>query len=108
MPSKDRINPKANEWMEREGVHSPPSTVTSPASSRASKNGKGPLRTMSAQVQRLASRLGTNPDELAAKIPEDTLRRTKFPVLEIENDDGTRTFKHDPGIEEGRRALLRR
>lgn len=62
---------------------------------------------MSGQVQRLARRIGADPDELAKKIPSDTLRRTKYPVIETVNADGTRSFRHDLGIEEGRRALHR-
>jgi hypothetical protein len=62
-------------------------------------------RDMSAQVQRLARRLGKTPEEIAAKIPAETLRRTKYPVIETVNPDGTRSFKHDWGIEEGRRHL---
>ena len=63
---------------------------------------------MSAQVQRLARRLGSDPDKLAQKIPADTLRRTQYPVLETVNEDGTRSFKHDTGIAEGRTSLLRK
>lgn len=100
MPSKDPINPKANAWMEREGVA--PSVPERPRATATAR------RAMSAQVQRLARRLGTSPDEIAAKIPPDTLRRTQYPVIETVNEDGTRSFKHDPGIEEGRRASLRR
>ena len=62
-------------------------------------------RVMSASVQRLAKRLGKNPDEL--EIDPDTLRRTKYPVIEIENEDGSIIYKDDPGIEEGPRALYR-
>jgi hypothetical protein len=62
---------------------------------------------MSGFVLRLAERLGKNPDELAARIPTDTLRRTKYPVLESE-EDGYRSFKHDPGIEDGGRTAMTR
>lgn len=63
---------------------------------------------MSAQVLRLAKRLGVDPDELASRIPADTLRRTKYPVIELVDEDGKRrTFKHNPGIEEGRQALTK-
>lgn len=60
---------------------------------------------MSAQVQRLARRLGKEPEEIAAKISPDTLRRTKYPVIETVNKDGTRSFRHDWGIEEAPRSL---
>jgi hypothetical protein len=62
---------------------------------------------MSGLVQRLARDLGKDPDELAAQIDPDTLRRTKYAVLQIRNDDGTTTFKHDPGIVEGRKSTHR-
>ena len=62
-------------------------------------------RKVSAAIQRLARRLGRDPDELAAQIPADTLRRTRFPVLEEVDEVGKRTFKHDPQIVEGRIAL---
>ena len=107
MPSRDRIDRKANEWMEREGLSSP-SSATSPASSPTSRHARAASRSMSAQVQRLSRRLGVDPDKLAAKYPPDTIRRTKFPVVETVNTDGTRSFRHPTGIEEGRRALLQR
>lgn len=68
---------------------------------------KGPVREMSAPLLRLARRTGKNPDVLAAEIPPDTLRRLKYAVLEQENEDGTRTWKHNPMIEEGRNAEVR-
>lgn len=88
MPSKDsyhRKHPEVNEWMQRS------------KSGIASRS-----RNVSAQLMRLAQRLGRDPDELAKKIPADTVRRTKYPVIEVVNDDGTRSFKHDIGIHEGR------
>jgi hypothetical protein len=53
-----------------------------------------PKQDMSATVQRLAKRLGVPADELAKTIPADTLRRTKFPVTEQDNEDGTTSFTH--------------
>lgn len=64
--------------------------------------GKKPARQMNQSVLRLADRLGVDADELAKRIPEDTLRRTKYPVIEHVNEDGTRSFDHDAGIHEGR------
>lgn len=95
MPGKDKINPKANEWMEREGI------ATKPIASK----GKSPERNQAAQVQRLARRQGKNPEELAAELPKDTLRRLKYPVLEHRTPDGKRVFKHDLGISDGPRSL---
>lgn len=103
MPSKDTHhaeNPQANEWMSRESVESSSSTPkTSLAASPVSAK-----RVMSAQILRLADRLGRDAETLAKKMPADTVRRTKYPVIEIVNPDGTRSYKHDPGIEEGRIA----
>lgn len=56
-------------------------------------------------ILRLAGRLGVDPDFLAERIPEDTIRRTKFPAIEIVNEDGTRSFRHDIDAGDGRRAL---
>lgn len=100
MSSRDPINPKANAWMEREGVKSS-------APERPPATASGASRAMSAQVQRLARRLGADPDELARRIPPDTLRRTKYAVIEEVLEDGSRTFRHDPGIEEARRSSVR-
>ena len=61
-------------------------------------------RQMSPQLMRLASRLEVDPDELATKIPADTIRRTKYPALEEILPDGSRLFKHDLGIHEGPRS----
>jgi hypothetical protein len=62
---------------------------------------------MSGQLQRLARRLGKSPDDLAAKIDADVIRRTKYPVIVEENPDGTITYR-DPKVptsfEEGREA----
>lgn len=98
MPSKDPVNTKANAWMS-----------SGPARRRATVSAdSGDRRRMSAQVQRLARRLGADPDELAQKIPPDTLRRTKYPVIETVHEDGSRSFKHDRGIESATRSLIHR
>lgn len=62
---------------------------------------------MSGIVQRLARALGKDPEELAKQIDPDTIRRTKFPVIEERLEDGKIVFKHDPGIIEARRASVR-
>jgi hypothetical protein len=108
MPSRDPINRKANAWMVREGLYDPErrSAITqAEVTGTGSRTGRHGL---SAQLQRLARRLGKDPDELAANIPADTLRRTKYPVLESVNPDGTRTFEHDVGVSDGPRSLIRR
>jgi len=96
MPSKDNFKRPPEEQLTRSGPGKPSATA-----------GTGRRRETSAQVLRLAQRMGTDPDELAARIDPDTLRRTKYPVIEIVNEDGTRTFKHDPQIAEGPRAERR-
>lgn len=53
-------------------------------------------RKMSAAVLKLAERLGSSPDELAAKIPEDTIRRTKYPSVAEKQPDGSIVYKHIP------------
>ena len=99
MPSRDKIDPEVNKWMGEQA----PSAPARPSETEPKRSG----REMSATVMRLARRLRSDPDELASKIPPDTLRRTKFPVIETVNEDGTRSFKHDLGIEERRRAEYR-
>lgn len=85
-------HPETNEWMGDKAPSVP-----------GRRTGTGTATETSAQVERLASRLGADPDELAKSIPADTLRRTKYPVVETVNADGTRSFKHDRGIEDGGR-----
>jgi hypothetical protein len=50
------------------------------------------------------------PEEIAAPeepvkrdIPEDTLRRLAYPVIETVTPDGFHHFKHDPGIRDDAR-----
>lgn len=98
-PSKDPINARANEWMTlnlEDRVK---------AIGETSRAGGKKRRAMSAQILRLASRLDVDPDELAKKIDPDTLRRTKYPVIETVDDEGKRSFRHDHQVEEGPRAL---
>ncbi len=103
MPSKDRIDPKLNEWLlDREKLSVTTHQEPGPTASKTEK------RAMSAQVLRLAKRTGKDPDAIAREIPAETLRKTKYPVIEVLNPDGTRTFRHDLGITDGPRALLSR
>jgi hypothetical protein len=53
-------------------------------------------RRISALALRLAARLRVDPDELAASWPEDTLRRTKYPVVEEPQEDGSVLYKQNP------------
>lgn len=99
LPSRDlhhKEHPETTQWMDSDQV--------------SSDQGRRPAtkqRAMSGQVQRLASRLHVDPDELAKKIPPDTLRRTKYAVIEQVQEDGSRIFRHDPQIESGVRAEVR-
>ena len=82
MPSKDPINAAANAWM----GDLAPKVV--------------PLegRQVSGFLLRLARRLGKDPDALAADIEPDTIRRTKYPVLERAEGE-RRLYEHDTGID---------
>ena len=53
-------------------------------------------RRMSALALRLASRLGVDPDAMVKEWPDDTLRRTKTPVVEEPQEDGSVLYKHNP------------
>lgn len=59
---------------------------------------------MSAAVQRLARQVGVSSEDLADRISDDTIRRTKYPVREQQLPDGTTLFENPSGIIEGRRA----
>jgi len=60
---------------------------------------------MAAPLLRLAHRLGRSPEELARRIPPDTIRRLKYPVKESPGEvPGSVRFEHDLGIEEGVRS----
>lgn len=92
MSGKDDFHekhPEANEWMEKD-----------------SKAKETPA--MSGLVQRLARSQGLESQELAERIPDDTIRRTKYPVIEKLLPDGSIRFEADPGIIEGPRALVHR
>lgn len=95
-PSTDTINPAANLWLRRDEsgrLHEIGPADSTAATSRTAKN--------AAHVQALAARLGRDAEEMAAKIPEDTLRRLKYPVLAHTNEDGSVSYTRDPGIVEG-------
>jgi hypothetical protein len=96
MPSKDPINLEANAWMESSDLERLRETA-SPGSTRATS----PTVKSAAHVQALAARLGRSEADLVAKIPEDTLRRLKYPVQSHTNPDGSVTYERDRGIVEG-------
>jgi len=88
MGSEDPISESANLWM------------------RHTKAEEVRDRPMPAYVQALAAARKQDPEQLAGRIPADTLRRLKFPMVVHEESDGTTSFTHDKGIVEGDRALL--
>lgn len=95
-PSTDPINLSANAWMESFDLERL-SEIASPGSTR----GTSRIARSAAHVQALAARLGKDAEELASRIPADTLRRLKYPVLAHENPDGSVSYTRDPGIVEG-------
>lgn len=101
MPSQDKFHeerPETNSWLGSDP--SIPKFATPPGSSHASQTARARSEAANAAVvQALAARLGLDAEELAKRIPADTLRRLKFPVMEqIDPDTGLRKFKHDLGI----------
>ena len=77
------------------------------ATAPAERTRVGSRIAMSGIVQQLARSLGRDAEELAAQIDPETIRKTKFPVIEERLEDGKILFKHDPGIIEARRASVR-
>ena len=110
MPSEDKYheqNPETNAWVARET--SLPKFGTPPGFSLASLKERAASRTLArnaAHVQQLAAKLGLDPEELAKRIPEDTLRRLKYSVIEQLDENGLSMFKHDIGIVTDRRKPL--
>ena len=89
-PSTDTVNLEANQWLPPSVLERLSATVnpgSTRATSRAAKS--------AGRVQSLAQRLGRSEAEVASKIPEDTLRRLKYPVLAHTNPDGSVTYTHD-------------
>lgn len=63
---------------------------------------------LSAHIQRLARKLGVSAEDLASRIPDDTIRRTKYPVTEKVQPDGSTIFEAPPTVQEGVRGLHHR
>lgn len=111
MPSEDKYHeqrPETNSWLERDESGAFRLTApTRPGSFHASARANDASRTRNAaKVQALAAKLGLDAEKLAQRIPEDTLRRLKFPMLEQTDPlTGLTSFKHDVGIVEGRKGL---
>ena len=74
---------------------------------RGSATSQREERNPGAALLRLARRLGVSPEQLVQNIAADTLRRTRYPVREQPQPDGTTRYEHDLGIVEGRRASVR-
>lgn len=110
MPSKDVFheeNPRTNRWLEESAASSQkPATTRGSSPGSAAVRGASPTK-QAARVQALAATLGMDAEQLAARIPEDTLRRLKYPVLEhIDPETGFPQFEHDRGIMRDRQPLL--
>jgi hypothetical protein len=99
MPSKDQMNEPAWRWLSDRARQR--ANVLGAKRAAASQ-----IARSAAYVQELARRSGLDPEALAARIPADTLRRLKYPMIQQVNEDGTRSFEHDLGIQEGRKSLL--
>jgi len=52
-------------------------------------------------IVRLANELGLKPDEIAIRLDKDTIRRTKYPVMEERTDDGRIIYRHNIMGEDG-------
>ncbi len=102
MPSEYPSKPEAERRARESSAPARPSEIESPARRRA-----GTPIALSGLVQRLAKDLGKDPELLAAQIDPETIRRTKYPVIESRDSEGRRVFKHDPGIVEGRKSTSR-
>ena len=74
---------------------------------RGSRTGSRAGKIPGAALVRLARRLGVSPEKLIEGISDDTVRRTRYPVREIPQPDGTTLYEHDLGIVEGRNASVR-
>jgi hypothetical protein len=112
VPSKDTYHeerPETNEWLASEPslptFSTPPGSYLDSLKDRAASRTK---TTNAAAVQALAARMGVDAEELAARIPEDTLRRLKYPYIEqVDPKTGLLMFKHDIGIVADQRTPLR-
>lgn len=101
MPSKDQTPPGVNDWME-------PSVLArlSETENPGSTPGTSRIAKSAATVQQLAARLGRSEADMAAQIPEDTLRRLKYPVIPVRQADGSTRYDRDIVEREGRRDQM--
>jgi hypothetical protein len=110
VPSQDDFhaeNPQTNSWLS-ESDDSSQNSATTRASSPGSSGAPAVSHTeQAAKIQQLAASLGMDAEDLAKRIPEDTLRRLKFPAMEqTDPATGLSTFKHDVGIVRDHRIPL--
>lgn len=108
MPSEDTYhaeNPATNGWLASDPslptFSTPLDFSLDSATARAVSATK-----QAAHIQALAAKLGLDPEELAARIPKDTLRRLKFSVIQQLDENGLTKFKHDIGIVADQRTPL--
>lgn len=64
-------------------------------SSQTGSLGASPL------LVRLAAKTGVRLSELVLRLKSDTVRRTKFPTIEIPQPDGSVKYTHDMQIHDG-------
>lgn len=101
-------NPQVNAWMDAEPDLAEARSSALGKLSAISGADRKPARqrtVLSGLIQRLARAEGSSAEELAARIPADTIRRTKFDVREKVQPDGSILFEDPEGIREGPRAL---
>lgn len=63
---------------------------------------------LSAPLVRLARRLGRRPTDMALSIPQDTIRRTMYPVIEEHDEQGRVSYRDAPQVIESPRSLVKR
>ena len=95
-PSTDPINHEANRWLHQDESGRLSET-------RTAGHGRGTRRTAqnAPTVQALAARLGRSAEDVASSIPEDTLRRCKYPVIRIPHADGSVSYERDVAARPG-------
>ena len=98
MPSKDQILPRVNDWMKSSVLERLNATENPGSTTGTSRTAKS-----AAVVQALAARLGSDPEVMAAKIPADTLRRCKYPVIPVRQPDGSVRYDRDVIERDGKR-----
>jgi len=99
MPSEDKTPARANAWL-KEDLH--PSVVQAHDAPRLPRKLE-----VSGFIQKLAKRMGVKSADLAARFPSDTVRRTKYPVIEQAQPDGSTKYVQSPAGPDGQRRSAR-